>query len=76
MYKYSIMFALIAGLALSTLCVIAQNTTTAPSSIEMADSLYQSGRIYVVVAVILTIFAGMISFLVYLDRKINRLEKN
>jgi len=33
------------------------------------------GKIYVVVAVILAIFAGIIIFLIYLDRKISRLEK-
>lgn len=43
---------------------------------EMADTLRSNGKIYVVVAVILTIFAGIIIYLVRLDNKITRLEKN
>ena len=44
-------------------------------TVEMADALRENGKIYVVVAVILTIFAGIILYLVRLDRKISRLEK-
>lgn len=40
------------------------------------DTLRSNGKIYVVVAVILTIFAGIIIYLIRLDRKITRLEKN
>jgi len=39
------------------------------------DFMHSIGKIYVVVAVILAIFAGIILFLIYLDRKISRLEK-
>lgn len=49
----------------------AQDSTSVP----MADGLRSEGKIYVVVAVILTIFAGIIFYLVRLDRKISRLEK-
>lgn len=45
------------------------------NSVEMADTMRKEGKIYVVVAVILTIFAGIILYLVRLDRKITRLEK-
>ncbi|MFZ9386919.1 MAG: CcmD family protein [Chitinophagaceae bacterium] len=41
----------------------------------MADLMRSNGRIYVVVAVILTILAGLILYLVRLDRKISKLEK-
>lgn len=34
-----------------------------------------SGRIYVVIAVILTILAGLILYLVLLDKRLSRLEK-
>ena len=44
--------------------------------VPMADGLRSEGKIYVVVAVILTIFAGIIFYLVRLDRKISRLEKS
>ena len=42
---------------------------------EMADTMRSNGKIYVVVAVILTIFLGIIIYLVRLDNKINKLEK-
>jgi bacteriorhodopsin len=43
---------------------------------EMADTFRSNGKIYVVVAVLLTILAGIILYLIRLDRKITRLEKN
>jgi hypothetical protein len=46
------------------------------SSAEMADTFRSNGKIYVVVAVMLTILAGIILYLVRLERKISRLEKN
>jgi len=46
------------------------------ASVPMADRMRSEGKIYVVVAVILTIFAGIIFYLVRLDRKISRLEKS
>jgi hypothetical protein len=45
------------------------------NTVEMADTMRREGKIYVVIAVILTIFAGIILYLVRLDRKITRLEK-
>ncbi len=35
-----------------------------------------TGKVFVVIAVMLTILAGLILYLVRLDRKISRLEKN
>jgi len=46
------------------------------SSAEMADTFRSNGKIYVVVAVLLTILAGIIIYLIRLDRKISKLEKN
>jgi quinol-cytochrome oxidoreductase complex cytochrome b subunit len=46
------------------------------SSAEMADTFRSNGKIYVVVAVLLTILGGIILYLIRLDRKISRLEKN
>ena len=39
------------------------------------ETMRGSGRIYVVVAVLLTILIGLIIYLVRLDRKMTRLEK-
>jgi bacteriorhodopsin len=43
--------------------------------VEMADTMRSNGRIYVVVAVVVTILAGLILYLVRLDRKMTKLEK-
>lgn len=42
----------------------------------MADSLRESGKIYVVVIIIAIIFLGIVAYLVHLDRKISKLEKD
>ena len=52
-----------------TLIINAQN-------VNMADAMKENGKIYVVIAVILTILAGLVLYLVRLDRKISKLEKN
>lgn len=43
---------------------------------EMADTMRSNGKIYVVVLVLATIFAGIIIYLIRLDKKITNLEKN
>ena len=43
--------------------------------VEMADTMRSNGRIYVVIAVILTILVGLVLYIVRLDKKISRLEK-
>jgi CcmD family protein len=43
---------------------------------EMADTMRSNGRIYVVVAVVVVILLGLFLYLVRLDKKITRLEKN
>ena len=43
--------------------------------VEMATGLRASGKIYVVVAVLLIIFIGIVVYLVRLDKKIAQLEK-
>jgi hypothetical protein len=44
--------------------------------VKMADVMKENGKIYVVIAVMLTILAGLVLYLIRLDRKISRLEKN
>jgi uncharacterized membrane protein YfbV (UPF0208 family) len=43
---------------------------------QMADTMRSNGRIYVVVAVVLTILTGLILYIFRLDRKITKLEKD
>ena len=47
-----------------------------PRKVEMADSMRANGKIYVVVAVCLTILAGLFIYVFTLDKKISRFEKN
>jgi len=56
-------------LSFCTLAIHAQD-------VKMADTMRSNGKIYVVIAVMLTILAGIILYLVRLDRKISKLEKN
>ena len=56
---------------LMQLCLWAQN-----NDVQLADTMRSNGKIYVVVAVIITIFAGIILYLIRLDRKLTKLEKN
>lgn len=42
---------------------------------NMADQLRSNGKIYVVVTVLVTIFIGIILYLIRLDRKLTKLEK-
>jgi len=44
-------------------------------SVEMADKMRESGKIYVVVAVLVIIFIGISAYLFSIDRKLSRLEK-
>lgn len=46
-----------------------------PSQTPMAELMRSDGRIYVVIAVLLTILAGLIFYLIRLDKRISRLEK-
>lgn len=46
------------------------------SSVDMADVMRSEGKIYVLVGIIIIIFAGITVYLVNTDRKISKLEKN
>jgi hypothetical protein len=46
------------------------------SKVQMADTFRADGKIYVVVAVLVTILLGLILYVIRLDRKINQLEKD
>lgn len=62
-------FALLLVLFVSLNTVLAQNT-----GVEMADALRSSGKIYVVVAVIVLLFVGLLIYLFSLDRRIKNIE--
>ena len=70
-------FGIMASLTLVALPVTLAQTATAVSNDapEMADALRQSGKIYVVVLVILIILSGLLAYLIRLDGKVGRLER-
>ena len=51
-------------------------TCFAQQKVDMADTMRSNGKIYVVVAVCLTILIGLFIYLIILDKKISRFEKN
>ena len=59
---------------LSILFSAVVNGQAANEKVQMAEGMRSSGKIYVVVAVLLTVLAGLILYLVRLDKKISRLE--
>lgn len=72
MHKYISRFLLFVLIIAVYTPVFSQNTDKA---VEMADTMRSNGKIFVVVAVIVTLFAGIILYLISLDRKISKLEK-
>ena len=47
----------------------------ANNEIEMADAMVANGKIYVVVGVLLIVFICIITYLIMIDRKVSKLEK-
>jgi CcmD family protein len=62
-------------IAISTMFLVLATASSALAQTEMADVMRANGKIYVVVVVLATIFAGIFTYLVYLDRKISKMEK-
>jgi hypothetical protein len=60
---------------LSLLMVLAVSANLFAQGIEMADALRSDGKIYVVVAVLSLVLAGILFYVIRTDRKISRLEK-
>ncbi|MGZ3871608.1 MAG: CcmD family protein [Mucilaginibacter sp.] len=44
-------------------------------SVEMADAMRSSGKIYVVIATIVIIFIGLAIYLFSIDRRLKKIEK-
>ncbi|UZR93245.1 CcmD family protein [Chondrinema litorale] len=83
MYKYIkillLSFALSFSFAESSMAQEKQKITEQDYSnneIEMADVMRSNGKIYIVVATVFSLFAGIVVYLVMLDKKIGALEKN
>ena len=52
-----------------------QGTAQQNNVVEMADVMRSNGKIYVVVAVLATIFIGLMIFLIRIDKKVQKLEE-
>jgi fluoride ion exporter CrcB/FEX len=63
-------------LLLGVIGVLSSLTGFAQEKVEMADGMRSNGKIYIVVAVCLTILIGLFLYMTMLDRKMSRLEKN
>jgi CcmD family protein len=74
MYKtvYFVLFLFLSSCI--SLSVLAQDTAAA-KTVEMADHFRADGKIYVVIAVLVTILLGLIAYVMRLDSKISRFEK-
>ena len=62
------------SLLICSIAAYAQNG--ANEKAEMADLMRSNGRIYVVVGVMLTILIGLVLYMVRVDRKVSKLEKD
>lgn len=65
----------IARLCFAVLALLGHTALFAQEKPEMADAMRSNGKIYVVVAVCLTILTGLFIYVFIIDRKISRLEK-
>ncbi len=71
MKKKLLGFIAFCSLLLASLFSFGQET----DKVDMAEALRSNGKIYVVVAVIAIIFIGLVIFLITIDRKVKKLEK-
>lgn len=75
------MLSMITLVLMTVINAVAQNKIPITSndyennSVEMADALRDSGKIYVVIAVIVALWAGMTIYLFMVDKKVTKLEK-
>ena len=76
MKKYFIILFLMLTLQVSAQEKIAINESDYQNTrVEMADVMRAEGKIYVLVGIIVIVFAGIVVYLINTDRKVARLEK-
>jgi CcmD family protein len=66
--------AMLASILLSMISNVFAQNNMPPNPNENIDLLRQNGQIYLVVLVLVTIFAGIIFMLVRIERKLNKME--
>jgi CcmD family protein len=72
--RFSFFVSRLGLLVLMMILSIASMAQTQP--VEMADGMRSNGKIYIVVAVCLTILIGLFVYVFSIDRKISKLEKD
>lgn len=76
MKKLMLLFFLFCSLTLAAQEKIQLNEQDySNNQVEMADAMRADGKIYVVVAILLVMFAGFVGYAIRIDGKISRLEK-
>ncbi|MFN6946647.1 MAG: CcmD family protein [Cytophagaceae bacterium] len=73
---FYILFLMISFTAVGQNGASKEKSALAQMEIEMADALREDGKIYVVVAVIVLIFIGILFYLITLDKKITKVEES
>ena len=56
-------------------CLVTGNVHAQDAPVEMADLMRSNGKIYVVVGVLLLIFAGIVIYLIRLEKKLAEKKK-
>lgn len=61
--------------SLLLICLFFGLASSAQNNVDMAETMRSNGKIYVVVAVCLTILIGLFIYVASVDRKIKKIEK-
>ena len=56
-------------------CLLSISAFAQRPEVEMADTMRSNGKIYVLVAVVAIVFIGIVVYLIAIDKKLSRLEK-
>ena len=62
-------------LILFIICLVCSPFWASAEAVEMADVMRSNGKIYVVVAVVVTILIGILIFIFQTEKKLGKLEK-
>jgi len=57
-------------------CLLLSCTMAFGQPVEMADAMRSSGKIYVVIAIIVIVFVGLALYLFSIDRRLKKIENS
>ncbi len=66
---------LLSSLSILTLFLLPFFTSAQSAGPEMADEMRSNGKIYIVLACVLLVLSGIIAFLLMMENRLSRLEK-